>query len=111
MLFVYTQVSENETTLKLYQELQLSSQKPNEFTFVALITAASNLASLPHGHQFHAQLLKTGLNLNALDTDTFLDMYAKCGSKKEVQNLFDSTVHKECVLELNDINTRTTWRR
>ena len=53
MLFGYTQVSENETALKLYHELQLSCQKPDKFTFVALITAASNLTSLLIGHQLH----------------------------------------------------------
>ncbi|KAK1417255.1 hypothetical protein QVD17_26380 [Tagetes erecta] len=97
MLFGYTQVSENETALKLYQELQISFQKPNEYTFVALITAASNLASLQIGHQFHTQLLKTGLNLDSFVTNALLDMYAKCGSKKEAQNLFDSTDYKDIV--------------
>ncbi|PWA68022.1 hypothetical protein CTI12_AA313660 [Artemisia annua] len=97
MLFGYTQVSENETALKLYHELQLSCQKPDKFTFVALITAASNLASLPVGHQFHTQLLKTGLDLDPFVTNALLDMYAKCGSKQEAQNLFDSTVYKDIV--------------
>nr|GEZ18369.1 hypothetical protein [Tanacetum cinerariifolium] len=97
MLFGYTQVSENETALKLYHELQLSCQRPDKFTFVALITAASNLASLPIGHQFHTQLLKTGLDLDPFVTNALLDMYAKCGSKQEAQNLFDSTVYKDIV--------------
>ncbi|GKC28579.1 pentatricopeptide repeat-containing protein [Tanacetum coccineum] len=63
MLFGYTQVAENKTALKLYHELQLSCQRPDKFTFVALITAASNLASLTVGHQFHTQLLKTAVLL------------------------------------------------
>nr|XP_043626081.1 pentatricopeptide repeat-containing protein At4g39530 [Erigeron canadensis] len=97
MFFGYTQVSENEAALKLYRELQLSYQKPNEFTIVALLTAASNLASFPHGHQFHAQLLKTGLNLDPFVTNALLDMYAKCGRKKEGQDLFNSTVYRDIV--------------
>ncbi|KAK2996207.1 hypothetical protein RJ639_025659 [Escallonia herrerae] len=40
MFFGYTQQSENEDAFRLYLELQVSRQKPNEFTFVALITAA-----------------------------------------------------------------------
>ncbi|XP_024979814.1 pentatricopeptide repeat-containing protein At4g39530 [Cynara cardunculus var. scolymus] len=97
MLFGYTQTSENESSLRLYQELQLSCLQPNEFTFVAMITAASNLASLPIGHQFHTQLSKTGLNLDPFVTNALLDMYAKCGSKQEAQNLFDSTVCRDIV--------------
>ncbi|KAD6795056.1 hypothetical protein R6Q59_021036 [Mikania micrantha] len=97
MLFGYAQISENEIALKLYQELQISFQKPNEHTFVALITAASKLASLQIGHQFHSQLLKTGLNFDSFVTNALLDMYSKCGSKKDAQNLFDSTVYKDIV--------------
>lgn len=47
MLFGYSQQLENEEALKLYQKMQSLRQKPNNFTFVALVTAASNLASLP----------------------------------------------------------------
>ncbi|KAI3790255.1 hypothetical protein L2E82_03171 [Cichorium intybus] len=97
MLSGYTLVSENEKALKLYQELQISCQQPNEFTFVALIKAASNLASLSHGDQFHTQILKTGLNLDPFVTNALLDMYTKCGSKKDAQNLFNSTSFKDVV--------------
>ncbi|XP_076958802.1 pentatricopeptide repeat-containing protein At4g39530-like [Bidens hawaiensis] len=97
MLFGYTQISENETALKLYKDLQISSQKPNEYTYVALVTAASNLASLQIGHQFHTQLLIIGFNLDSFVTNALLDMYAKCGSKNDAQNLFDSTIYKDIV--------------
>ncbi|XP_071727650.1 pentatricopeptide repeat-containing protein At4g39530 [Rutidosis leptorrhynchoides] len=97
MLSGYTHVLENESALKLYQELKLSSHIPDEFTFVALITAASNLASLPHGQQIHAQIVKTCLNLDAFVSNALLDMYAKCGSKEEARILFDSTVYKDIV--------------
>ncbi|KAI3714761.1 hypothetical protein L6452_21720 [Arctium lappa] len=103
MLFGYTQKSENESALRLYQELQLSCLQPNEFTFVALIIAASNLASLPIGHQFHTQLLKTGLNLDPFVTNALLDMYAKCGSKQEARNLFDSTRKAGLIYSVIDI--------
>ncbi|KAL3532185.1 hypothetical protein ACH5RR_005706 [Cinchona calisaya] len=90
MLGRYTQQMENEGALKLYQELQLSGLKPNEYTLVALITAASNLASLTHGLQFHNQLIKTGLNFDPYITNALIDMYANCGSLEEARKIFDS---------------------
>ncbi|CAH1426472.1 unnamed protein product [Lactuca virosa] len=105
MISGYTHVSESENAIKLYQELQLTYQKPNEFTYVALITASSNLVSLSHGHQFHTQILKTGLNLDPFVTNALLDMYAKCGSKKEAQNLFNSTFFKDIVCWNSMIST------
>ncbi|XP_047324461.1 pentatricopeptide repeat-containing protein At4g39530 [Impatiens glandulifera] len=95
MLFGYTQQSENEEALKLYRLMQFSNEKPNEFTFVALVTASSNLVSLLHGRQFHGQLVKTGLDFDPFVTNALLDMYAKCGSMEEAHEVFDSTYRKD----------------
>lgn len=97
MLFGYTQQSKNEEALKLYLDLEFSSQKPNEFTFVALITAASNLASLPHGQQFHSQLIKKGRDFDPFVTNALVDMYAKCGSIEEARKIFNATICKDVV--------------
>lgn len=95
MLFGYTQQSENEGALKLYLELQQSKQRPNEHTFAALITAASNLASLRHGQQFHNHLIKLGLDFDPFVTNALLDMYAKCGSFKEARKTFNCTIRRD----------------
>ncbi|KMT16243.1 hypothetical protein BVRB_3g053970 isoform C [Beta vulgaris subsp. vulgaris] len=91
LLFGYTQQLENEEALKLYSQLQVAGEKANEFTFVAMLTAASNLASLRHGQQFHNQLMKTGLDTDAFVTNALLDMYAKCGCLQEAYLLFNTT--------------------
>ncbi|KAG6657445.1 pentatricopeptide repeat-containing protein At4g39530 [Carya illinoinensis] len=93
----YTQQLENEEALKLYSELQLSRQRPNEFTFAALITAASNLASLQHGQQFHNQVIKVGVDSEPFVTNSLVDMYAKCGSMEEAWKTFNSTVWRDVV--------------
>lgn len=85
----YAQQLENEEALKLYSELKLSRQNPNEFTFAALISAASNLASIQHGQQFHNQIIKVGLENDPFVTNALVDMYSKCGSIKEACNIFD----------------------
>ncbi|CAB4283592.1 unnamed protein product [Prunus armeniaca] len=88
----YTQQLESEEALKLYLELQLSRQKPNEFTFAALVSAASNLASIQHGQQFHNQLIKMGLDSDPFVTNALVDMYSKCGSIEEACKIFDSKI-------------------
>ncbi|KAL5751897.1 hypothetical protein ACOSQ2_022404 [Xanthoceras sorbifolium] len=95
MLFGYTQQLENEEALKLYIELQSSRESPNEFTFAAVITAASNLASLRHGQQFHNQLIKLGLEFDPFITNSLVDMYAKCGSFEEAHKTFSSAVWRD----------------
>lgn len=95
MLLGYTQQLENEEALKLCLELQLSRQRPNEFTFATLITAASNLASLKPGQQFHNHLLKMGLHFDPFVVSALIDMYAKCGSFEDAYKTFGSTVWKD----------------
>ncbi|KAG6571397.1 Pentatricopeptide repeat-containing protein, partial [Cucurbita argyrosperma subsp. sororia] len=86
---------ESEEAFELYTDLQFSRERPNEFTFAALITAASNLASLQHGQQFHNQVLKMGLGLDPFITNALVDMYAKCGSVEEAEKTFSSSVWKD----------------
>jgi len=91
----YTQQSENEESLKLYKCLQMSRLKPNEFTFAAVITAASNIASLRHGRQFHNQVIKMGFDDDPFVANALVDMYAKSGSIEEAHKAFISTNWKD----------------
>ncbi|CAH2075983.1 unnamed protein product [Thlaspi arvense] len=43
----YVQQSENEEALSLFLELQISRERPDEFTFADMVTAAGNLANRP----------------------------------------------------------------
>ncbi|KAK5834573.1 pentatricopeptide repeat-containing protein At4g39530 [Gossypium arboreum] len=105
LFFGYTQQLENEETLKLFSKLQLSRQKPNEFTFAALMTASSNLASLQHGQQFHTQLIKHGLDSDPFVTNAIIDMYAKCGSFEDACKTFNTTTWRDIVCWNSMIST------
>ncbi|GLT73277.1 hypothetical protein SLA2020_451480 [Shorea laevis] len=105
MFFGYTQQFENEEALKLYLELLLSRQRPNEFTFAASITASSNLASLQHGQQFHNQVIKMGVDRDPFVINSLVDMYAKCGSMEEAHKTFTSTFSRDVVCWNSMIST------
>ncbi|KAI3942119.1 hypothetical protein MKW92_046824 [Papaver armeniacum] len=97
MVSGYTQSGQSGDALKLFLELLNSRIRPDELTFVALVTAASDLASLIHGQQFHSQLIKTSLDLEPFVSIALVDMYAKCGSIGEARVLFDSINQKDVV--------------
>lgn len=105
MFFGYAQQLESEDAFKLYLDLQLSKQKPNEFTFAALLTAASNLASLQHGQQFHSQLIKLGLDNDPFVTNSLVDMYSNCGNIDEACKAFTSTNWRDVVCWNSIIST------
>jgi pentatricopeptide repeat protein len=91
----YTQQLEYEESLKLYKGLQMSRLKPNEFTFAAVITAASNIASLRHGQQFHNHVIKMGFDDDPFVANALVDMYAKSGSIEEAHKAFSYTNRKD----------------
>ncbi|XP_010243341.1 PREDICTED: pentatricopeptide repeat-containing protein At4g39530 [Nelumbo nucifera] len=95
MVLGYTQNGQGEEALKLFLEMQFSRIKPDEFTFVGLVTAASDLASLIHGQQFHDHLIKTGLDMDPYVCNALVDMYAKCGSIEEARTTFDGSYQKD----------------
>ncbi|KAG2244520.1 hypothetical protein Bca52824_093607 [Brassica carinata] len=93
----YVQRSENEEALNLFSELQLSRERPDEFTFADMVTAAGNLASLQLGQEFHCQIIKRGLGCNSYITNALLDMYSKCGSPEDAYKAFSSAASRDVV--------------
>ncbi|XP_068637571.1 pentatricopeptide repeat-containing protein At4g39530 [Aristolochia californica] len=98
MMFGYAQNFQSEMAPKLFLKLQLEGgMKPNNFTFVALVTSASNLANLVLGLQFHNQIIKIGFELEPYVSNALMDMYAKCGSVEEARKLFDAITEQDVV--------------
>ncbi|PKI39038.1 pentatricopeptide repeat-containing protein At4g39530 [Punica granatum] len=97
MFFGYTNQMENEEALRLYQDLQKSNEKPNGFTFAALITASSNLAILKNGQIFHGQLIKLRLCDDPFVTNALVDMYSKCGSLNEARRAFNCGSRRDTI--------------
>ncbi|XXG38996.1 hypothetical protein AAC387_Pa01g0071 [Persea americana] len=62
MIFGYSLNSQCEDALKLFLEMLPTRIKPNEFTFVALVASASNLASLFHD----VEKVRKGMNCSGV---------------------------------------------
>ncbi|XP_062232457.1 pentatricopeptide repeat-containing protein At4g39530-like [Phragmites australis] len=105
MIFCYAQNEQGEEAAKLFNQLRVSRKTPNEYTFVALVTVASNLASMFHGQQFHAQIVKAGVDIKPHVSNALIDMYAKCGFIKEGWLLFESTCAKDVICWNSMIST------
>ncbi|ESQ53205.1 hypothetical protein EUTSA_v10027184mg [Eutrema salsugineum] len=93
----YVQQSDNEEALILFSELQLSRERPDEFTFADMVTAAGNLASLQLGQEFHCQIIKRGLECYSYITNSLVDMYSKCGIPEDAYKAFNSAASRDVV--------------
>ncbi|KAI4297368.1 hypothetical protein L6164_037263 [Bauhinia variegata] len=83
--------------LTLFREMSLEDVKPDGFTMVSLLSASAELGALKLGRRVHVYMLKVGLRENLHATNALLDFYAKCGSIREAQKVFDEMGERNVV--------------
>ncbi|KAL3825823.1 hypothetical protein ACJIZ3_021852 [Penstemon smallii] len=81
--------------VELFFEMRESGIEPNEFTFVALLTACMRLLDLDLGSQIHAFSVKTGYNDCTYVANAFMGLYGKCGCLDFVVQLFDEMPNRD----------------
>ncbi|KAG6711873.1 hypothetical protein I3842_05G077700 [Carya illinoinensis] len=66
--------------LELFTKMMMLQIKPDQFTFSSCLCACASLASLKHGKQMHACLIRNNFRPNTIVVSSLIDMYSKCGS-------------------------------
>ncbi|OMO73655.1 hypothetical protein COLO4_26943 [Corchorus olitorius] len=99
----YTQNGEDEEALRLFCLLKRESICPTHYTFGNLLNACANLADLQLGRQAHAHVLKHGFRFEfGEESDIFvgnslIDMYMKCGSVEDGNQVFKNMMDRDWV--------------
>ncbi|XP_059076662.1 pentatricopeptide repeat-containing protein At1g56690, mitochondrial [Cryptomeria japonica] len=79
----------------LFHQMQRTVQ-PNQFTFSCILPVCASVASLKHGLQIHAKIIRCS-QPDVIVISTLIDMYAKCGSIQNARELFDNMPHRDVV--------------
>lgn len=103
MISGYAQQEQEEKALQLYAKMHFTHARPDAWTFASVLKVCSGLAakeeslqvagkfvkpkSLCLGKALHAEVARRGLEGNAFLKDTFLCMYAKCGSTDDAEHV------------------------
>ncbi|KAF1880910.1 hypothetical protein Lal_00022940 [Lupinus albus] len=82
---------------RLFKLMLHSDHKPDSITITNLLGTGAELACLEVGNQVHCLCVKSGLVLDVSVRNGFIDMYAKCGSLKHAQDVFNSTQNPDIV--------------
>ncbi|KAM5587562.1 pentatricopeptide repeat-containing protein [Rosa sericea] len=83
--------------LTIFREMSLEGVEPDGFTMVSLLCACAELGALALGGRVHVYMLKVGLTGNAHASNALLDVYAKCGSIREAQKVFEEMEERSVV--------------
>nr|KYP62041.1 Putative pentatricopeptide repeat-containing protein At3g49140 family [Cajanus cajan] len=74
---------------EIFQEMMLSGIQPNQVTVVALLPACGSAGYIKWGREIHGFIYRKGFDANVYIASALIDMYSKCGSVKDAQNVFD----------------------
>ncbi|KAE8668313.1 Pentatricopeptide repeat-containing protein [Hibiscus syriacus] len=81
--------------LELFTRMMVSRVRPDQFTFSSCLCACASVASLTHGKQIHACLIRTSFRPNMIVISSLIDMYSKCGNLKVGKHIFYLTSDKQ----------------
>ncbi|MED6132204.1 hypothetical protein PIB30_017057 [Stylosanthes scabra] len=97
MVTGYAQNGRGEEALILFLQMLRSGTQPDEVTFVSLLTACANLASLEEGTQVYALVIKHGYDSDLSVSNALVTMYSKCGGIVDSELAFGKISHPDIV--------------
>ncbi|KAF8406584.1 hypothetical protein HHK36_008672 [Tetracentron sinense] len=87
--------------LQLFAKMMAMHIRPDQFTFSSSLCACASIASLKHGKQIHACLIRIGFKPNTIVVSSLVDMYSKCGNLETGRLVFDLMGNRKDVVLWN----------
>ncbi|KAK6135121.1 hypothetical protein DH2020_031139 [Rehmannia glutinosa] len=94
MMSSYNRIGEFQQALDLFVRMQFENVQPDSFTFVAALTACSNLSNLESGKWVH-YLIRDWPKMGVIVGTVLVEMYANCGDIDKGFTTFIKIGHKD----------------
>ncbi|KAL8161625.1 hypothetical protein V2J09_013114 [Rumex salicifolius] len=88
----------SEGALEQYNLMKMAGFRPDQITFVSIISSCSELATLGQGLQIHAEVLKAGVDSVVSIVSSLISMYSRCGCLKDSERIFIERKDADAVL-------------
>ncbi len=89
MIFGHVKCGQGQNALELFQQMQQEGVQPTAVTFVAVLNSCASLVALEQGRCAHKQIIESGYESDVCVENSFVDMYAKCGSMEDACRVFN----------------------
>ncbi|CAK7342884.1 unnamed protein product [Dovyalis caffra] len=83
--------------LELYSLMRNSTLKPNDFTFISLLSACTGSGALGQGRSAHCQIIQMGFYSYLHIANALISMYCKSGNVEDALYIFENLGGKDIV--------------
>ncbi|XP_073065549.1 pentatricopeptide repeat-containing protein At4g19191, mitochondrial-like [Primulina eburnea] len=97
MIGGYTKQGDLDEALSLFHAMEVAGEEPDLVTIVHLISVCAKVGSLDIGKWIDEFAVSKGLKGNVMVCNALLDMYAKCGSIQDAEEIFHAMDGKTVV--------------
>ncbi|CAI9088925.1 OLC1v1023385C1 [Oldenlandia corymbosa var. corymbosa] len=98
MVKVYERKGFELDALDIFRSMQWQRVKLNFPSLISVLTVCASLASLDHGRQIHANLLRSNFEDDVYCSSVLITMYMKCGDLMKAKQVFDRFSAKDVVM-------------
>lgn len=102
MIGGYAAHSLGKEALKLFNRMEHEGLKPDKVTYINILNACANAGSLEQAREIHTRVVKDGLVSDISVGNALVSTYAKCGSFRDAQLVFEQ-MNKRNVISWNAI--------
>ncbi|KAE9607801.1 hypothetical protein Lal_00013457 [Lupinus albus] len=97
MIDGYAQHGFPNESLSLFRKMLRERIKPNEITVLSVLSSCGQLGALEGGRWAHSYIDNNGICINVRVGTALVDMYCKCGSLDDAQEVFDRIESRDVV--------------
>ncbi|XP_057465429.1 pentatricopeptide repeat-containing protein At1g56690, mitochondrial-like [Actinidia eriantha] len=98
MIKVYERKGFELEALDLFSMMQRQGVRVNFPSLISILSVCASLASLDHGRQVHAQLLRSRFDSDVYVSSVLITMYIKCGDLLKAKQVFDRFSPKDTIM-------------
>ncbi|KAH6791989.1 Tetratricopeptide repeat superfamily protein [Perilla frutescens var. hirtella] len=97
MISRYAERGLAKEAIALYNQMEEGSFKPDDITFVSILSASAQSGLLSLGKRIHHSIMKSRYKCAIVTSNALIDMYCKCGSLNRAWRIFNEMGRKDLV--------------
>ncbi|KAH1189260.1 Pentatricopeptide repeat-containing protein DOT4, chloroplastic [Glycine max] len=95
LIIGYSRTNDSSESLSLFSEMRLLGMRPDIVSFMGVISACANLASIKQGKEVHGLLVRKLFHIHLFAVNSLFDLYTRCGRIDLATKVFDHIQNKD----------------